>query len=204
MKGNKFQILNENKKKNKNLNTFSKKRNPQKKLYFQLLIISLVIISLIQINGQYELNISIIIRGVGFQKIIHDKYNSSLSKVYINSKEQNEIQNIYNFTLFENNVTMVFNNIISCCDNMFKDLENIIQIDLSKFHNYNNTNMESMFLNCKNLTSINFGFFKTNKVTNMLNVFANCTSLQSLNLENFDTTQVTTMENMFWYCRSLI
>jgi hypothetical protein len=138
MKGNKFLILNERRNINKNLIIFSKKRHQKKEIYFQLLIISLTFTAIIQING--ESKISLVIKGEGLQKIIHDKYNSSLSKVYINSEEQNYIQNIYNFTHKENNVTLEFNYITSCCDNMFKDLENITQIDLSQFNNYSNIN----------------------------------------------------------------
>ena len=198
MKGNKFLKINERRNINKNLIIFSKKRHQKKEIYFQLLIIiiSLTFTSIMQING--ESKTSLVINGEGLQKIIHDKYNSSLSKVYINSEEHNDIQNIYHFTLIENNVTLELNYIASCCDNMFKNLENITQIDLSQFNNYNNTNMENMFYNCVNLNSINFGDFKTKEVKNMISVFVNCNSLKSLNLEKFDTNKVISMENMFW------
>ena len=54
-----------------------------------------------------------------------------------------------------NNITIGFDDPIISCQNMFKDLDNIIEIDLSNFDTSKVINMAFMFLNCIRLEKIN-------------------------------------------------
>ena len=59
------------------------------------------------------------------------------------------------------NITLVFDEDIESCENMFKELENLVQIDLSKFDASKVTSMRSMFEGCINLERIYFGRMNT-------------------------------------------
>ncbi len=116
------------------------------------------------------------------------------------------------------------------CNDMFKDLSNIITIDfgdnidtsnvtymismfegcssltsldLSKFDTSNVESMNSMFKECRVLTSLDLSNFDTSKVRSMREMFYRCQALTSLSLSSFDTSNVTNMNNMFFACSSL-
>lgn len=60
-----------------------------------------------------------------------------------------------------------------------------------------------MFRNCDNLADINISSFNTSKVTDMEYMFENCSTLTSLNLTSFNVSKVTSMSGMFEYCKVL-
>ena len=66
----------------------------------------------------------------------------------------------------KNNITLRFNYKITSCQNMFNDLKNITEVDLSNFNASEVTSMESMFYRCENLVKIIFGNFNTSNVEN--------------------------------------
>ena len=92
---------------------------------------------------------------------------------------------------------------IETCKNMFKDLENILEIDLPKFDTSGITSMAHMFENCKNLRKVTFGKMDTSNVEDMQYMFHHCNSLSSIDLSNFETSSVTNMGNMFSCLHSL-
>ena len=132
-------------------------------------------------------------------------------------------------TQHESQFKMIWNNNVNqACKEMFLELINIIEVDLSKlgvslidmgnlFKNCSSLtyvnltdvdtsqtiNFGNMFANCISLTSLDLSSFETSKVTTMDCMFYNCTSLTSLNLSSFDTSQVTFFENMFYNCYQL-
>ncbi|WP_289864617.1 BspA family leucine-rich repeat surface protein, partial [Enterococcus faecalis] len=106
---------------------------------------------------------------------------------------------------------------------MFSGLENLKQIDLSKFNTSKVTNMNSMFYSGgfeqldltsfdtsnvtdmgsmfsanRSLTEVNVSSFDTSNVTTMSAMFKNTTMLSGLNVSNFDTSNVTDMDAMFY------
>ena len=175
---------------------------------FIVIIISLIFISFIEnkfpfIGVYCDSKITIIIKKTGQQTIINDKYNSSLSEIEINSINQNDVKNSYKLNVTNNTIIMTFGEEMTTCDNMFSNLKNIAEIDLSEFNNNKITTTENMFLNCNGLTSINFGNFLTSNVINMKSMFQGCANINSLNLQKFDSSKVTSMENMFYNCNSL-
>ena len=86
---------------------------------------------------------------------------------------------------------------------MFRDLSNLISLDVSSFDTSKVTNMEAMFAGMPNLTTLNLFNFDTSKVTRMNSMFEGVSRLTTLNLSNFDTSKVTDMEAMFGYMYGL-
>ena len=86
---------------------------------------------------------------------------------------------------------------------MFRDLSNLISLDVSSFDTSKVTNMEAMFAGMPSLTPLNLSNFDTSKVTRMNSMFEGASRLTTLNLSNFDTSKVTDMEAMFGYMYGL-
>ena len=86
---------------------------------------------------------------------------------------------------------------------MFRDLSNLISLDVSSFDTSKVTNMEAMFAGMPSLTTLNLSNFDTSKVTRMNSMFEGVSRLTTLNLSNFDTSKVTNMEAMFGYMYGL-
>ena len=86
---------------------------------------------------------------------------------------------------------------------MFRDLSNLISLDVSNFDTSKVTNMEAMFAGMPSLTTLNLSNFDTSKVTRMNSMFEGVSRLTTLNLSNFDTSKVTNMEAMFGYMYGL-
>ena len=79
---------------------------------------------------------------------------------------------------------------------MFREGNNLTNLDVSHFNTSNVTNMSKMFFACNKLTSLDLSTFNTSNVTDMSEMFAG-TALTTLDLKEFDTHKVTNMENMF-------
>ena len=86
---------------------------------------------------------------------------------------------------------------------MFRDLSNLISLDVPSFDTSKVINMEAMFAGMPSLTSLNLSNFDTSKVTRMNSMFEGMSRLTTLDLSNFDTSQVTNMEAMFGYMYGL-
>ena len=175
---------------------------------FIVIIISILFFSFIECKspsiGIYcDSKITIIINKKGWHKIIDDRYNSSLSKVEINSINQKEIKNYYKLNETNSSIIMTLKDGITTCDYMFANLRNISEIDLSKFNNNKINTTKNMFSYCYSLTSINFGNFDTSKVETMENMFCCCDKLIELDLSQFKTPLLKTMKFMFYFCTSL-
>ena len=127
------------------------------------------------------------------------------NKIFINDELQNYTgHDIKYLNRNINKVRLEWEDQINNTNVMFKDLNNIIDIDLSKFDASKVTNMVGMFDGCTNLLSINFKNFNTSSIRNMYRMFKNCKSLISLDLNSFDTSLVTDMTEMFMDCNSLV
>ena len=102
-----------------------------------------------------------------------------------------------------NPIKLVWFNEINNTDNMFYELKNIIEIDLSNFNASLVISMNCMFFGCNNLKSINFSNFDTSQVISMTNTFCSCSSLNSLDVSSFNTSKVNKMDGMFSGCYNL-
>ena len=121
------------------------------------------------------------------------------------------IQNKCNFTSKTCNIdnrnksiTLNYNNEnITSLENMFINLTNIKEIDLSNFDSSKVTNMKYMLYGCENLNNITFGNMNASLVENMEGLFMNCYNLKIIDLSHFNISLVTTMKNMFYQCWNL-
>ena len=141
------------------------------------------------------------IEGSGNQPILCNDFNYNPDAIYVNSFLQtNSNTKTVDLNKQTNNIVIIFNQRISNCSSMFKDLTNIKSIDLSKFDSSSVNEMFYMFHGCTSLISLNLDNFDTSKVSNMRALFYKCNSLISLNLSSFVTSNVINMNDMFQGC----
>ena len=129
---------------------------------------------------------------------------STPDEININGIFQN-ITNDYTYDLDKeiNSITFIWNYTIKDCHHMFSNLENIENIDFSKFDTSEVTYMGCMFKQ-STFTSLDLSFFNTSKVLYTKDMFSGCNQLVSLNLVSFDTSNVNDMHNMFNGCSRLV
>ena len=150
--------------------------------------------------------IKIIIDGIGSQNVLNPGYSSRPDEIYVNGNHDNinEEDIFSNLENGENIIIMKWNNKLTNCDSMFKDLSNIIEIDLTKFDTSEVTTMQDMFNSCINLKKIIIDDnFNTSKVTSMASMFLKCMSLESLDLSNFITSSINNLGYFLSECNSL-
>ena len=111
----------------------------------------------------------------------------------------------YNSWLKENRTYNIsFKQIIKSMKEMFRDIPELIKIDLSCLKTEEITNLDSTFLNCNNLKNITFGNFNSLNLKYMEGTFENCTSLEKLNLSSFTMPNIVSMAKAFKNCINLI
>lgn len=97
------------------------------------------------------------------------------------------------------------------CSNMFRDIKDLVHVDLHNLDTDKVNNMSNMFRNCSNLGEIifknhcrNYGnYFTTQNITDMSYMFYGCLNLNYLDLISFNTQKVTNMSFMFSSCPNL-
>ena len=199
--------------KKKNLTNYFWKENDLRinQIIFKISLLNLFFLSLYAMkkskikNLLLDYEITIITRNSidEDQYIISDYFIHSLPDlIYINDIPRTSTQKVYYLTAGTNIVKMVWNNSLRSLDSIFRNISNIISIDLSKFDASNIEDMKNMFHNCNNLNFINFTNFNTSSVKNMDRMFKYC-PVPSLDLSSFDTSSVTNMYQMFRKCTKL-
>ena len=178
-------------------------------------------------------SIILTIKGTGSQSILYSDFSETPDSIELND-ETIELVSNYVINIESNSeknyVLLQWNSDIITCNEMFRGLTNLIEINLFNFEfpesatldlmfrdcenletiTFNNNvdpysinGVKGMFYGCKSLKSLDLSNFDTHKVSDMSYMFANCFFLSSLNLLNFDTSLVTNMEYMFSGCSSL-
>ena len=142
-------------------------------------------------------------RGPGEKNILNNNFYCIPDNIIVNDNPSSNIDKVVYLPNPINNITLIWNSQIDSCINMFKDLEDLLYVDLSSFDASSVTSMQNMFYGCNSLTSINFNKIKTPKLMVMPNMFNVCSSLISLNLNDFDTSSVINMGHLFNGCSSL-
>ena len=145
-----------------------------------------------------EINLKVI--GIGYQSILNKNFSSIPNNIYLNGNPIELIENKIELNNSENIIKLSWSGQILSCENMFANLTNILEIDLSNFDSSSVTSMKSMFSNCSSLIKLNLLNLNTTKVENMGNMFSNCTSLVSLDLSSFDTSSVQDFNSIFYNC----
>ena len=171
-------------------------------IYFLLIKCKGEIITMLEYKNS---KIRLKIRGKGYKYIFSTNFLSKYypKEIYINWNKQYLINSSYYFNEIDNFIELIWDNNINNCINIFRQCEDITEIDLSNFDTSEVTDMSSMFYGCSSLKSLELSSFDTSNVANMWGMFYNCSSLSSLNLSNFNTSHVTNMLHMFYGCSSL-
>ena len=151
----------------------------------------------------YFSEINLIIKGNNEQNILSEEFSLEPDQVFVNGVLNNSCKKTCFLNNELNNIVIIFEKKIESCKNLFKSLDNLIEVDLSNFDTSKVTNMDCMFDNCPNLKKITFGNINTSLVENMNNMFHKCESLTTIDLSNFDTSSVTEMVQTFSRCKSL-
>ena len=142
------------------------------------------------------------------QNILSSSYYGTLpNQIIVNGHNLSPISktiNNYLDSVNYNNITLVWTNRLSSCENMFNSMTNIISLDMSKFDFSNVNSMAYMFNGCSSLKYLNLDNIKTSSVTAMYNLFTGCSSLTYLNLYSLDTSNVGCLCNIFNGCSSLL
>ena len=164
----------------------------------------IIIIFLALFFCSYEISeIKLIIEGQGQQNFLCASFNLDDFEIKVNEININSSEKSYAFNSDLNNVTIKLNKQIQSCENMFKDITGIKEIDLSNLNISNVSSMSEMFNGCSNLEKIIFGNFFTSSLINMNRLFYNCSKLTSIDLSKFDTSKVTNMVETFSHCENL-
>ena len=171
-------------------------------IYFLLIKCKGEIITMLEYKNS---KIRLKIRGKGYKYIFSTNLLSKYypKEIYINWNKQYLINSSYYFNEIDNFIELIWDNNINNCINIFRQCEDITEIDLSNFDTSEVTDMSSMFYGCSSLKSLELSSFDTSNVANMRGMLYNCSSLSSLNLSNFNTSHVTNMLHMFYGCSSL-
>ena len=150
--------------------------------------------------------ITIKITGVGTKYILNNAFPVNPLQIFIEGIHNDYVNYTtreYNFVNETTTVRMIFDDNLDTCENMFKDLSYITEIDLSCFNSYNVRSMKSMFEGCTSLASINFTNINTQNVIDMEFMFYECSNLISLSLSNFKTSNIKSTNSMFYNCAKL-
>ena len=173
-------------------------------LFFSFLILSKQLIYRQRKLNEISSEIIIKINESGLQEILYKDFQY-IPLVYVN-ETLTELINTNKVELNEgdNIIKMVWNIKLTTCENMFKGLSNITEVDLTKFDSSNVISTSYMFNECTNLKFININEnFNTSLVTSMNNMFSYCKALISLNISHFNTTLVKNFDFLFSECNSL-
>ena len=178
-------------------NNLKKKRIAKTYSYFIFLLIYIFFILLIETYEQLE--ISLVVKKTELKYISDEFYKKPSNVQQLSIEGYDGIYSPLDYVY----VTITFDSFIESCENMFKELTNIVEINLKNLDTSKVTSMNSMLYGCSNLKSLYFGNINTSLVKNMEKLFYQCTKLESIDVSNFDTSSVTSMAAMFDHCEIL-
>ena len=127
-------------------------------------------------------------------------YYSLADKVELNSNSSNMFLDLVN--LADIDLSGFNTRGVASMQSMFRNIA-VTNLDFSGFDTENVTDMSGMFYDAKNLTNLDLTPLNTSKVTDMHHMFTNMSSLTSLNLSRINTSQVTNMDGMFKFVKNL-
>ena len=140
----------------------------------------------------------------GDQEIIYENFYPKPNDIYVNNELKYLTDNKINLNT-QDIIKLIWTEQLTTCYNMFANLTNILEIDLSDFDFSLIESMENMFWGCAALRYITINKnLNTSLVNSMGHMFHECYSLKSLNLSKFDTSSVTNFDYMFSDCNSLL
>ena len=142
------------------------KRNRSQK-YFIFYIQSIILLLKIVISNNDSNEIYLVVKGTGVQPLLYNSFHTEPFQVLVNGNLRETCKKTCDLGGEEQSrITLKFLDQLSDCSQMFRDLTNIIEVDLSNFDAYYVETMESMFSGCSNLEKINFGRITTPSLKN--------------------------------------
>lgn len=127
-------------------------------------------------------------------------YYTEADKVELHSDSSNMFLDLVNLADID---LSGFNTLgVTSMQSMFRNIA-VTSLDLSGFQTENVTDMSGMFYDAKNITNLDLTPLVTSSVTDMHYMFTNMSSLTSLNLSRINTSKVTNMTGMFWGVKNL-
>ena len=126
---------------------------------------------------------------------------SDNSVVYLNEDASNMFRELSNVQ--EIDLSFFDSSRVNNMGLMFAYDSKLASLDLSNFDTSNVIDMHQLFCGTNSLISLDISHLNTSKVTNMSQMFYNADSLISLDLSNFDTSSLTNMSAMFFDASSL-
>ena len=139
----------------------------------------------------------------GLQYIINESFQPLPDKILINGQEVDQIAPKIEIKEENSIIELIWNNPLSNCHAMFKDMVNISEINFTDFDTSKVTDMSKMFMSCKSLENLDLSSFDTSYVEDMSEMFCRCRSLKNLDISNFKTSNVKNMTKMFEFCGDL-
>ena len=177
------------------------KTQKYKGLFILIILIFVSFLTLIECNNN---EIILKMNGQGNNTFINSTFITDIEKLILNGIESDNITDNVIYCNNETNIVkIIFKKSLTTCNQMFNELKNKVEIDLSNFDFSSTINMDSMFNGCSNLIKLNFTGVNTIKVTTMNSLFQGCSSLENLDLSSLRTNNVTSMKNMFYNCLKL-
>ncbi len=122
-------------------------------------------------------------------------YYCENDRVYMNDDSRQIFNNIINITDID--LSGLDTRYVKDMSFMFNNARSVVNLDLSTFNTSRVTSMINMFAYMASLKNLNISSFKTKNVKSFSRMFMGDSSLQNLNLSNFDTSNVTDMSHMF-------
>lgn len=122
-------------------------------------------------------------------------YYCENDRVYMNDDSRQIFNNILNITDID--LSGLDTRYVRDMSFMFNNARSVVNLDLSTFKTSRVTAMTNMFAYMGSLKNLNISSFKTKNVKSFSRMFMGDSSLQNLDLSHFDTAKVTDMGNMF-------
>ncbi len=122
-------------------------------------------------------------------------YYCENDRVYMNEDSRQMFNNMIN--IVDIDLSGLNSRYVKDTSFMFNNARSVENLDLSTMKTSRVTSMVNMFAYMSSLKNLNISNFKTKKVKNFSRMFINNTALTSLNLSNFDTSSAVSMDNMF-------
>ena len=144
-------------------------------------------------------------------KIDNLKYNLNKKIDYLEHDLREMFDNLteqfYYYLTFKNKgiytIKIIFKKKLSSCRNLFKDCNQISEIDCSNFDCSQVINCSGMFRNCSKLKKLNLGHLDFCLSKKFAQMFENCKNLEELDVSFFNTKNSYTFCSMFNGCSKL-
>ena len=129
--------------------------------------------------------------------LLGDKFNKTNIDIMINNTKIDSKNYLFS-KLGKNKVQFILYGNEFSMDYMFKDISNLINVEMISEKNMSITSMISSFENCKDLRYFSIKGFSTNNLKSMKKLFYK-SHINNINLTNLDTKNVEDMSYMFAY-----